>query len=195
MLMTFREQEMAALQARITKARAECEVWRASGMQDKYIEAWSLIDALELQRERLGGEGLRSGPGRLLTPGSQPPSSPRAALSHGGLPGAAGERARTMAQFSITYNGRQYQYDRYRYDRLEDAVNRAKFQRTLPRGWETRDPVPPTQKVEVPDESQRRLMASLAITFDAGVYRLGSYRYDRLVDAVSYARLRRSEER
>lgn len=33
-------------------------------------------------------------------------------------------------------------------------------------------------------------MASLAITFEEGIYRLGPYRYDRLADAVNYARVR-----
>jgi hypothetical protein len=32
-------------------------------------------------------------------------------------------------------------------------------------------------------------MASLAISFDTGVYRFGEYRYDRLADAVNYAKL------
>jgi hypothetical protein len=45
--------------------------------------------------------------------------------------------------------------------------------------------------VEAPDESQRELMAELAITFQDGIYRLGDYRYDRLADAVNYARLQR----
>lgn len=39
---------------------------------------------------------------------------------------------------------------------------------------------------------ERRLMASLAITFRDGVYRLGRYRYGRLGDALSYARLQRA---
>ena len=43
--------------------------------------------------------------------------------------------------------------------------------------------------VPAPDDSQRRLMASLAITFEGGLYHLGSFRYDRLADAVNYARL------
>lgn len=43
--------------------------------------------------------------------------------------------------------------------------------------------------MEVQDESERRLMASLAISFRDGVYHLGTYRYDRLADAVAYARL------
>lgn len=39
---------------------------------------------------------------------------------------------------------------------------------------------------------ERRLMASLAITLRDGVYSLGRYRYGRLGDAVSYARLQRA---
>jgi len=43
--------------------------------------------------------------------------------------------------------------------------------------------------VEAPSESQRQLMSTLDITFLHGVYRLGTYRYDRLADAIAYARL------
>ena len=38
-------------------------------------------------------------------------------------------------------------------------------------------------------------MAALGITYQDGVYRLGEYRYERLVDAVNYARLRRLHAR
>jgi hypothetical protein len=36
-------------------------------------------------------------------------------------------------------------------------------------------------------------MATHGITFEDGVYRLGPYRYDRLADALRYARLKRPE--
>lgn len=39
---------------------------------------------------------------------------------------------------------------------------------------------------------ERRLMASLAITLRDGIYSLEGYRYGRLGDAVSYARLLRA---
>ena len=100
-----------------------------------------------------------------------------------------------MAEFSIAYNGRHYQYDRYRYDYLADAVSYARLQRSMPRAGDGLGPLPPAQDVEAPDESQRRVMATLAITFRDGRYHLGAYRYDRLADAANYARLQLPEER
>jgi hypothetical protein len=47
--------------------------------------------------------------------------------------------------------------------------------------------MPLPEKVESP-ESQRELMSELGIAFLEGVHRLGPYRYDRLTDAVEYAR-------
>lgn len=115
---------------------------------------------------------------------SAPTSSSREPLSaHAGA--APGERERLMAEFSITYNGRQYEYDVYRYDRLADAVNYARLQR--PRLSES---TPLRQVVVAPNASERELMATLFISFDDGVFRLGTFRYDRLADAVNYARLK-----
>jgi len=57
--MTLRD-EIAALQVRIAKAGADGEAWRASGRPEKYLEALSMADALELQLERLRQEGLRA---------------------------------------------------------------------------------------------------------------------------------------
>src|SRR4030095_13244405 len=37
---------------------------------------------------------------------------------------------RRMAEFGITYNGRHFEYDTYRYDQLADAVNYARLQRS-----------------------------------------------------------------
>lgn len=51
-VVTFQE-EIAALRARIRKAESERDVWRASGRQEKYLEAYLMVDALELQLERL----------------------------------------------------------------------------------------------------------------------------------------------
>jgi len=41
--------DVAALQRRIAKAEADRDAWRASGMQENYLEACSLVDALNLQ--------------------------------------------------------------------------------------------------------------------------------------------------
>jgi hypothetical protein len=49
---TFLE-EVAAMRARITKAESERDGWRAAGRQEKYLEAYLMVDALELQLERL----------------------------------------------------------------------------------------------------------------------------------------------
>jgi hypothetical protein len=166
--MTFKE-DIAALRHRIAKAESDRDTWRASGMQEKYLEAYTQVEALELDLDRMRQQGLRT-----VTE-----NEPRT------------ERERLMARYSITYNGRQYQYDRYRYDALTDAVDYARIQRGRP-GGDSTDPMAPAQDVvETPDESQRELMAELAITFQDGIYRLGDYRYQRLGDAVNYARLRR----
>ena len=67
-----------------------------------------------------------------------------------------------MAEFSISYNGRHYQYDRYRYDHFADAVDYARLQRSrLPAGEESA-PAPPAELMEAPDESQRQQMTALA---------------------------------
>ena len=50
--MTLRE-EITALQERIVRAQAECDGWHASGLREKYLEAYSMVEALELQLERL----------------------------------------------------------------------------------------------------------------------------------------------
>jgi hypothetical protein len=57
--MTLHE-EISALQARIAKAQSERDTWRTSGMQEKYLEAYSLVEALEVDLERLRQEGLRA---------------------------------------------------------------------------------------------------------------------------------------
>ena len=71
--MTIRE-EIADIQARIAKAQSERDTWQSAGMQEKYLEAYSLVEALELRLERLRQEGLRTysknraSVGALLTP-------------------------------------------------------------------------------------------------------------------------------
>jgi hypothetical protein len=98
-----------------------------------------------------------------------------------------------MSEFSISYDGRHYHFDHFRYDSLGDALAYARLQRSRP-GGEALERIPAAQMVEAPDESQLRLMASLAITYQGGIYHLGSFRYDRLADAVNYARLQLPEQ-
>jgi hypothetical protein len=51
-VMTFQE-DIAEMQIRIAKAESERDSWRVSGMQEKYLEAYSMVEALELQLEQL----------------------------------------------------------------------------------------------------------------------------------------------
>jgi len=172
--MTLKD-EFAALTGRIAKARLDLSAWKSAGTQEKYLEAYSLVDALELQLEQLRQAGLAVNEDAAATPTSAP--AVREAL---------------MAELSISYNGRHYQYERYRYDLLADAVDYAKLQRSVPAGADLDGPPPPPEQMEIPDTSQREMMASLGISFVEGVYHFGPYRYDRLSDAVNYARLRRA---
>jgi hypothetical protein len=47
------QEDIAALQVRVARAEAERDSWRVSGMQEKYLEAYSMVEALELQLDRL----------------------------------------------------------------------------------------------------------------------------------------------
>ena len=168
--MTFQE-NIAALKHRIDQAETQRDAWLAAGLQEKHLEACSMVDALELQLDRL----IRIGP---------------AADAGSELPPTLSESARLMAELGITYNGRTYRYDQYRYDRLGDAVSYARLQRARQGAEALASAAPVEAYFAPPDEGQQRLMASLAITFEEGIYRLGPYRYDRLADAVNYARVR-----
>lgn len=127
-----------------------------------------MVEALELQLDRLR---------------KAPPSVPKRDET-------APEHERLMAELSITFNGRHYLYGPYRYDRLSDAVNYAKLRRANASAEKQIGARRAPEQVEAPSESQRQLMNTLDITLLHGVYRLGAYRYDRLADAVAYARLR-----
>lgn len=104
-------------------------------------------------------------------------------------PADAAAQQRLMAEFGIVYTGRHYEYEVYRYDRLADAVAYATLQRARGRRADPAASMPTRRFVPDPDATQRAVMAALAITYCDGTYRLGEYRYDRLDDAVDYARL------
>ena len=54
------EKDIAAMQERIARAAVERDTWRASGMREKYLEACSMVEALELQLDGLRQGGLPS---------------------------------------------------------------------------------------------------------------------------------------
>jgi len=45
--------DIDALRQRIAKAEAERDTWRAAGRQEKYLEAYSMVEALETQLDKL----------------------------------------------------------------------------------------------------------------------------------------------
>jgi len=76
--------EVASLQARIAKAVADGDAWRASGRQEQYLEAVCTAEALELQLELLRREELRASK-------KSPARAPVCALLGGGPPLAGGD--------------------------------------------------------------------------------------------------------
>ena len=45
--------EISTLQQRIARTEVECETWRAAGRQENYLEAYSMVEALETQLDQL----------------------------------------------------------------------------------------------------------------------------------------------
>lgn len=43
------ETDLSVLESKISAAVADCETWRATGLVEKYIEAYDLVEALQLQ--------------------------------------------------------------------------------------------------------------------------------------------------
>ncbi|MGA0611168.1 hypothetical protein [Caldimonas sp. KR1-144] len=103
------------------------------------------------------------------------------------------DRERVMDELAIRQDGTTYLYNGYRYGRLGDAVDYARLIRSRePAGGELEMPVGPFSSIHAPQgpsDEERVLMSSLTIFYVQGQYRFENYRYDRLDDAVSYARL------
>jgi hypothetical protein len=99
------------------------------------------------------------------------------------------ERERLMVDLSIGFDGLRYEYNGYRYDALADAANYARLMRSRPLQADPGGSFMQSARVDAPSDADRKLMTALAIEYDAGVYRFDGYRYDRLADAVTYAKL------
>ena len=192
------KEETAALSARLAKALSERDTWKASGVQEKYLEAYSLVEALELLLEQQARQVRESKPDdpEILPALHNLLGDPQRLISERDLPDDVSQRARVMSEFSIGFNGSYYGYHGYRYDMLSDAVNYARLERSRAQGSDSilfgsADEVQrsPLKEVIAPGELDLQLMSSLAITFRNGTYLFGLYRYDHLVDAVRYAQL------
>lgn len=123
-----------------------------------------------------------------LQPGPAPLEAPGATDLHGAH--LASQEEPLRRELGIRRIGWRYEYRGYRYDRLADAVAYAKLDRVEPRGEAVRErsllaDEPPT----MPSSEDRKLMDTWDIGFDAGIYTFQNYRYERLCDAVAYARL------
>jgi hypothetical protein len=96
-----------------------------------------------------------------------------------------------LQEFAIEFDGTRYLFAGYRYDRLSDAVGYAKLMRLRPGQAGRGTAVPDTAGPSVPTSEQREAMAELGIRSGGGFYHFAGYRYDRLQDAIVYARLSR----
>lgn len=45
-------EDLSVLQARLSQAIADCESWRATGLSQRYTEAYDLVEALQLELRR-----------------------------------------------------------------------------------------------------------------------------------------------
>ena len=49
--MTFQE-DIDTIRTRLAKAQVERDAWRLAGVQERYLEAYSMVEALELQLDQ-----------------------------------------------------------------------------------------------------------------------------------------------
>lgn len=95
-----------------------------------------------------------------------------------------------VSSFYARYDGRRDGYDGSYYDRLQDAsfyarVTRMRQVRRPERNFATNWP----PKEMLPDAEDSKTMASMGIRFEGGRFHFREFHYDRLDDAVNYAKL------
>ena len=116
--MTFHE-EVAAFKARIAAGHAERDGWRASGMHEKYFEAYSRAETLRTTA-------------RSEHPVQRELSFHYEAAQDAHAPDAL--QRELMAEFAITFRADAYHLGPYRYAMLDDAVKYARLLRMQGRG-------------------------------------------------------------
>lgn len=47
------EQQIAAIKGRLSKAEGDRDTWKAAGRQEKYLEAYFLVESLECELDKL----------------------------------------------------------------------------------------------------------------------------------------------
>lgn len=91
-------------------------------------------------------------------------------------------------ELGIGFDGRQFQYRAYRYDKLSDAIDFAHLERSK-LGFLSVFARPPVwAERHGPTEAEQRLMAEFAIAYDGKCFLADGYRYERLDDALNYVR-------
>ena len=94
-----------------------------------------------------------------------------------------------MREYNVHYDGCTYEYNGYRYDRLDDALAYARLMRSRPLQYDPRGPYRLRRDLGAESETNRRRMAALGIELKDGRFCYHGYRYDRLAEAVDYALL------
>jgi hypothetical protein len=88
---------------------------------------------------------------------------------------------------NISFNGTQFVYRDYKYDKLADAVSYARQDAlrvsSAPFGAHAVTWVEPA----TPSADDRALMAQYGVSTDQGRFRYRDYLYDRMADAIAYA--------
>lgn len=98
------------------------------------------------------------------------------------------DRERLMAELSVGQDGPRYHYNGYRYDNWQDAVAYASLMRDRPWQRDAGGSFVANRQPAAATDAEHALMAALDIRFDGRAYRYGEFRYDRLSDAVNYAK-------
>ena len=126
-----------ALKQRLAKAESERETWRESKMQEKHLEACSMVDALTLELDRLEvSETLMAEHGIVFNGRHYQHRGHRyhrlsdavsfARLQHPPQADAPSAAERTqMSAHAITFQDGAYCLGDYRYHRLSDALDYA----------------------------------------------------------------------
>jgi hypothetical protein len=167
--------QIAELKARLAIAESGRDTWRAARNQENYLAAYSMVEALAMQLEAL--ERTR-----------RFPAAAEAGSVYIASPAASPDASAGQAAPGITFNGRRYSYRGFRYDHLADAVNYAELDRSRAFADPGADDAAPLERVPRPSAVEREHMRTLGITYADGVFSWGEYRYDRLADAIAYAR-------
>lgn len=178
------------IRSRIAKAERDRDRFLAARMQEQYLAASSMVDALGLQLDRLDALDRNPATTEATAPNpGKPPEAPPPDAGQGVPPSTPDGRELQMSMLGVRFDGRQYRYRSYRYDRLSDALNYARLQPAPAPDAQEEEAFSDIPREALPGESQQHLMAQLGITRQDGRYCYREYRYDRWADALAYAQL------